>query len=296
MKINRQSGFTVVELLIVIVIIGILAAITIVAYNGIQERARASSVSSALSQAVKKIAVWQVDNPSTSPSTLATAGITDSNEVSYQYTAGTGGTYCITATTGPTSYKITESSQPSAGGCSGHGQGGVAAITNLETNPGSETTPFGNAGGGTGTRTLSASQKMHGTYSTQYVWGSGASGVGNSTVTVSPSTTYRVSLYVYSLSGAVPGFAVAASDYATNVQSLGAATAGQWRRLSISYTTTASQTTLRYWTTVSAASTFYVDSVLIAQGTSDYGYADGSFANWVWNGAANSSSSTGPPQ
>lgn len=40
---NRQktntSGFTIVELLIVIVIIAILAAITIVAYNGIQQRA-----------------------------------------------------------------------------------------------------------------------------------------------------------------------------------------------------------------------------------------------------------------
>lgn len=36
---RRQSGFTIVELLIVIVVIGILAAITIVAYNGIQTRA-----------------------------------------------------------------------------------------------------------------------------------------------------------------------------------------------------------------------------------------------------------------
>ena len=39
-KFNRQKGFTIVELLIVIVVIGILAAITVVAYNGIQERAR----------------------------------------------------------------------------------------------------------------------------------------------------------------------------------------------------------------------------------------------------------------
>lgn len=36
---QRQPGFTIVELLIVIVVIGILAAITIVAYNGVQKRA-----------------------------------------------------------------------------------------------------------------------------------------------------------------------------------------------------------------------------------------------------------------
>lgn len=35
----QKSGFTIVELLIVIVVIGILAAITIVAYNGVQDRA-----------------------------------------------------------------------------------------------------------------------------------------------------------------------------------------------------------------------------------------------------------------
>ena len=39
---KKQTGFTIVELLIVIVIIGILAAITVVAYNGIQERAKVS--------------------------------------------------------------------------------------------------------------------------------------------------------------------------------------------------------------------------------------------------------------
>ena len=38
-KHKQQHGFTIVELLIVIVVIGILAAITIVAYNGIQNRA-----------------------------------------------------------------------------------------------------------------------------------------------------------------------------------------------------------------------------------------------------------------
>jgi prepilin-type N-terminal cleavage/methylation domain-containing protein len=37
---SKMRGFTIVELLIVIVVIGILAAIVIVAYNGIQDRAK----------------------------------------------------------------------------------------------------------------------------------------------------------------------------------------------------------------------------------------------------------------
>jgi prepilin-type N-terminal cleavage/methylation domain-containing protein len=52
---RAHSGFTIVELLIVIVIIGILAAITIVAYNGIQDRANNAAVQSDLNAFAKKI-------------------------------------------------------------------------------------------------------------------------------------------------------------------------------------------------------------------------------------------------
>lgn len=54
LKQTKAKGFTIVELLIVVVIIAILAAITIVAYNGIQNRAKTSSAQSLANTVVKK--------------------------------------------------------------------------------------------------------------------------------------------------------------------------------------------------------------------------------------------------
>jgi|LSQX01.1.fsa_nt_gb prepilin-type N-terminal cleavage/methylation domain-containing protein len=60
--IKRNNGFTIVELLIVIVVIAILAAISIFAYNGIQQRARETAIKTDFSNATKKIHIYQVDN------------------------------------------------------------------------------------------------------------------------------------------------------------------------------------------------------------------------------------------
>jgi prepilin-type N-terminal cleavage/methylation domain-containing protein len=50
-----SSGFTIVELLVVIVVIGVLASVVVVAYNGISQRARDASMQSDLTQAKKQI-------------------------------------------------------------------------------------------------------------------------------------------------------------------------------------------------------------------------------------------------
>jgi prepilin-type N-terminal cleavage/methylation domain-containing protein len=120
-KDKTQSGFTIVELLIVIVVIGILAAITIVAYNGIQERARSTTVTSALSQAAKKFAVYQVDYPNAYPAALSDIGIQNTPKITYQYVVNNTdqpATYCLTATTGSTTYYITGNTPSQAGNCS----------------------------------------------------------------------------------------------------------------------------------------------------------------------------------
>lgn len=58
---TKQSGFTIVELLIVIVVIGILAAITIVAYNGIQRRAYNSTQATSVSAYLKLLSLYRTD-------------------------------------------------------------------------------------------------------------------------------------------------------------------------------------------------------------------------------------------
>ena len=59
---KTKSGFTIVELLIVIVVIGILAAITIVAFNGIQGRARDSQRVQDMNSIIKALEVYKIQN------------------------------------------------------------------------------------------------------------------------------------------------------------------------------------------------------------------------------------------
>lgn len=64
MKLNHK-GFTIVELLIVIVVIGILAAIVIVAYNGVTARANDTKVRNAAAQLEKSIFAWSIETGNT---------------------------------------------------------------------------------------------------------------------------------------------------------------------------------------------------------------------------------------
>lgn len=76
------TGFTIVELLIVIVVIAILAAISIVAYTGIQNRAENTKTISAVSQWAKAMRMYETEQGSW-PSVNSCLGDADTYTDSY---------------------------------------------------------------------------------------------------------------------------------------------------------------------------------------------------------------------
>lgn len=63
----RSHGFTIVELLIVVVVIAILAAITIVAYNGITRKAQATAYVAAADTVEKQVRIMMETSPPAGP-------------------------------------------------------------------------------------------------------------------------------------------------------------------------------------------------------------------------------------
>ena len=66
---NRRSGFTLLELLVVVIIIGILATFAIPALLGFIDRAREAEAKAVLSQALTSGRLFNMENPGTWPAT-----------------------------------------------------------------------------------------------------------------------------------------------------------------------------------------------------------------------------------
>jgi len=122
---KNKNGFTIVELLIVVVVIAILAAITIVSYNGIQNRARDAAVKSEVSDALKQIGIFAATNGDVYPTAINScptpaAGAAcilrgSTNTLAY---SGNQNTFCFSATNASgVSYFVTENGKVSSGSC-----------------------------------------------------------------------------------------------------------------------------------------------------------------------------------
>lgn len=319
---QKHKGFTIVELLIVVVVIAILAAITIVAYNGIQNRAKQSAAQATAIQASKKIAAFAVDNSDTYPDDLSvsTVNLQTGGDTRYEYWRSVDSrSYCLTATKNNVSYFVSNSNAtPQNGACDGHAANGAETITNLVLNPSLETNlnGVGYMGGANTTSTPSHT----------YDWASNGSRSLRITKTTTASTPVgvRMALPTALNEGDVVRWAVTVynSGATSGARSFGAygernspsyvgynpnmtisVNPGSSGRVTGQMTITAALASaagtagfgVLPYSSFAIGESYLVDGFIITVNQPlPTTYVDGNTAGWAWKGTPNASASTGP--
>lgn len=303
-------GFTIVELLIVVVVIAILAAITIVAYNGITQRAHASMAQQGLDQAVKKIKTYAIENSESFPSTLASVGIVNSSAVTYTYSMDSTvrpRTFCVTATAGTEVFHMDQdSTSPQPDACAQAPVGPL--ITNLFPDP-SATTLANFIPANTSGASAIITDGTARTGTTHYRKTSGSALLGLITfapyMPVTSGETYTGYCWLRpSTSGRQLSMRLTWHDASNNT--VGTATTGSltplpvstWTRVVVSGSapTGATQARLLVNGTIafSSGNSLDIDSCMVTAGATVYNFADGSSPGWSWAGTPNASTSSGP--
>ncbi len=141
--VKARRGFTIVELLIVVIVIAILATIVVVAYQGITENARNSALQADLSQAASKIEIFRVENSSELyPAALSEVALVAGNGKTYDYNiSGDRKSFCLALDDARRSYFVTNQQlTPQPGTCDG--TTGVPGDGTIDNGGGSEPTSY----------------------------------------------------------------------------------------------------------------------------------------------------------
>ena len=326
---KNKQGFTIVELLIVVVVIAILASITIAAYSGVLNRAKQAAAQASVSQAAKKIQLYAFENSYAYPADLQAADVSDSGQATYQYTVNnlaSPKTFCVTATVQNFSYYQSDTQQnPAAGACSGHGSNGLppnlavnpsfeidttafTTRTNLSTNPSFETntTGWGAVNGGTGASVSTSTVRAHsGSRSILYTYGDSVtqdSGPGSG-FAASAGAVYTVSAWVYAPASVSTGLRMIVYGSALGTTERGATstTTGSWVRLSYTVTTPSAGTLSfavgKVGSTTDTGKQLHVDSISVEASPAPNSYFSGASSpagdfTYIWTGAEHLSTST----
>lgn len=306
---ENKKGFTIVELLIVVVVIAILAAITIVSYNGIQNRAKASGAAATATQYGKKLALnFQTNNSQYPADTTAvesllniTLGANDRYIVDNSLSPAQ---FCLSISKGTLgeSYASTSTSIDAVEG---------SCVMNHSTNPSFETT------GASGTH-YNATSSINTSWST--------SGTSSLQVHSTRTGNGEAIRFIQGGFGSMGAFSAGSSyTFSLDMRSLGAFSINDSNQRVIRFrvdgagaTSISAQlpngaSTQRLVTTGSTAATgtigvilqvnhwgtstdpdILVDSVMVTDGTLQYSYGDGESKGWWWTGTPHQSRSVGP--
>lgn len=305
-RMGTRRAFTVVELLIVIVVIGILATLTVIAYSGVQDDARRASLQSDLSQSAKKLEEYKFKNAETFPANLAAAqsaglvkasGANTPTYTSYTTPVGANTGYCLQNSINAINYYVTSGGSVKEGICQ--------TLTNLIVNPSIEVNTTG-WGGSNVTVSRNTTTSYSGTASLAFQHtGAVSNGYAQSSnYPASAGQVYRGSMYVRRTGATttvepwlifLDGSSAVIGTVSGGQSSLPAS--NTWVRKSVNATAPAGTVSVRLWLGVLQPGTsdiFYIDSAMVTLSATLFEYADGSSPNWNWTGTANASSSTGP--
>lgn len=320
---KKKRGFTVVELIVVIVVLGILVSVTVVAYSGWRNTTSQNEVKSDLKNVATAMENY-INFNNAYPSTIPT-NFTSSPDVTLTLTSIGDMTkdYCITGqsivnTSVTYYYQPSVSTEPVAGTCGGSTPTPPTnptgpTIANLEPNPGLETNTTGWQIVGSSTMARDSTYALTGGWAMKVTMpAASASTAGVSLFRIStlsvgtdldPNTTYTVSAYVYVPSATTPSITLAtqSAGIATKANLPTATTSVKdgWVRIVNAFTTGTSGYVNLYILNSSATTAgmvFWTDDAMLTSGSTAYTYADGSFASngWSWTGATDNSISSGP--
>lgn len=316
-KKSNHQGFTIVELVMVIIIIAIVATLVTSVFRGAQDRSNAAQVQSDLKNAKLELDTIAAD---TGVYPTTTNGLTKSEGTEYEINVNNNGeypTFCLTASKGNISYRITDSTTPERGSCAGHSSDGYAVVTNLLTNPSVEVNDgsyrwFGTSPGA-GTNQRLNGIGLNGGYGMKKTW------------TVSPGTSSDAGFYWhYPTPTAGKTYTCSAHAAASVNQQMRArieyfdstnarfnntmgtsqsVTANVLTRLSVTGTVPVGTVKINCAVEVTAGASYvnfapgnsmWADAAMLTEGSTLYMYADGSSENWVWDGTPHASTSHGP--
>jgi len=312
---TSSKGFTIVELLIVIVVIGILAAITIVAYNGIQNRAKDAALKSDAASAARLIQQNKITNAQATgvesyPATKTDMAVllklsTGTSLETYIGNSSTPTRYCMTLKKGDTFLSSTETtSQLSDNEC----------VTNLVPNPrvANDLTGWTSTSSTGGNPTPSRATLVSGLAGTTTAMRTNLTGTPASwwrgqycPVSVTAGQSYSLSSYVRPSVAVSTGMIIIwrNSSGATISESGGAfvaSAASTWGLRTSTGVAPVGAVSACLQGGASGAgaavsgSWLDLSEMVFEQSATAHAYGDGDSTNWFWTGSEHASTSVGP--
>lgn len=268
------SGFTIVELLVVIVVIGILAAITIISFVGISQKASIASIQSDFSNTTKQLKAFSSIND-TYPASINDCPQPTDNNMCVKASSGTNYSYLVNNSLNPKAmYLLTSTDSKSDARVIEEGADNLLLNTDFETDTNGDDIPNNWSGGvtyagGAGIAKLNNNMLINGNKSYSFnKTSSGGQLFTRQSIAVVPGNTYTFSCWAKT--DALGAVLDIGHDSTWSTLYVTGSKLNQWTRMSITYTNTTSVSNEFRVGMYFDAGTAYFDGCRLIDGSSPF--------------------------